>query len=113
MRYVLQNLLYVFAKGPFNNNYVTLRGGSGAGLRYTLRSVVTVALKSATKGGGVKNRPKKRYVIIERPITAAGLVVCFFSVSLPKDKKLTASFNTTCMLRYHQIIYTMFSLEPD
>ena len=36
----------------------------------TLRSVVKVTLKSVTKGGrgGGKNRPKKRYVIVERPV---------------------------------------------
>ena len=57
--------------GPFNN-YVTLRGGGG--LSDALRSIVKVTLKSVTKGGGRdKNRPKKRYGIVERPLTTTGL----------------------------------------
>ena len=32
------------------------------------RSPVKVMLKSVTKGGGVKNLPQKRYVIVERSL---------------------------------------------
>ena len=52
---------------PFNN-YVTLRGGGG--VKGCVTSIVKVTLKSVTKGTGVKNCPKKRYVnnfIVERP----------------------------------------------
>ena len=51
-----------------------------------LQSVVKVTLKSMTKGGGVKKSSKKRYVIVERPLTlpSKNRVGNFFPISLLK-----------------------------
>ena len=60
------------SQSNIKKRYERGRGGQKWGLSDALRSVVKVTLKSVTKGGGggVKNRPKKRYVIVERPLYA-------------------------------------------
>ena len=68
----IHNKLFIHILCPicpikFYYNYVTPRGGRGLG--DALRTVVNTTLKSVTKGEGVNNFLKKRYVIVEQPHT--------------------------------------------